>query len=325
MKQQTFIQQHEAVWQQVEQLIDHLEKPRKFKLDDQNSVQQFPDLYRKLCQHYAVASQRHYSPYLVNRLHHLVIRGHNRLYSIKAGWWRDFIDLLSRRFPRLLRDNALLFWLACALFYGPGLLAGVLTYSNADLIYSVMPESGVAQMEAMYDPANRQPGREAERESDTDFQMFGYYILNNISIGFRTFASGLLLGIGAGLILLYNGLVIGSVAGHLTQLGFTSTFWPFVSGHSSLELTAIVICGTAGLMLARAIFRPGHYSRRMALVREGRDAIVLVTGAAVMLLLAAFVEAFWSSSTTIPIAMKYIMSALLWMLVIAFLGLAGRR
>jgi hypothetical protein len=52
---------------------------------------------------------------------------------------------------------------------------------------------------------------------------------------------------------------------------------------------------------------------------------VLVIGAATMLLLAAFVEAFWSSSSVIPAALKYLVSALLWLLVIAFLSQAGRR
>ncbi len=36
--------------------------------------------------------------------------------------------------------------------------------------------------------------------------MFGYYIWNNISIGFRTFASGLLAGIGPILVLISNGV-----------------------------------------------------------------------------------------------------------------------
>jgi uncharacterized membrane protein SpoIIM required for sporulation len=325
MKQRRFIELHEAEWDEIDRLLAHHANPRKNPLKDNEALERFPALYRRLCQHYAVARQRHYSPHLVNQLHQLMIRGHNRLYSVRIGWWRNSSRLLTIRFPRMLRDNALQFWLACALFYLPGVLAGLLCYFNGDLIYSIMPEASVAQMEAMYDPNGDNPWREAGRESDTDFQMFGFYIKNNISIGFSTFASGLLLGIGSIFKLFYNGLVIGSVAGHLTQLGFTSTFWPFVSGHSALELTAIVICGTAGLMLARGIYRPGRDSRTEALKREGRDAIVLVIGAATMLLLAAFVEAFWSSSSVIPAALKYLVSALLWLLVIAFLSQAGRR
>lgn len=313
------------MWQRVEQLLRHLDAPRKHHLPDDLALEQFPVLYRQLCQHYAIARQRHYSPHLVDQLHRLVIRSHNYFYGVKSGWWRKTIELFAYRFPAVLRDNAGLFWLAAALFYLPGILLGLMTLFDDQIIYSIMAESQVSSMEAMYDPANQHVGRESGRESDTDFQMFGFYIFNNISIGFRTFASGLLLGIGSVLVLVYNGIVIGGVAGHLTRLGFTDTFWPFVSGHSSLELTAIIICGTAGLMLARAVFQPGPYSRIHALVLTGRDAIVLVSGAAIMLLLAAFVEAFWSSSPSLGNGIKYFAAALLWLLVIWFLAFSNRR
>ena len=46
-------------------------------------------------------------------------------------------------------------------------------------------------VEEMYNPANRTLG--SARESDTNWQMFGFYISNNIGVSFRTFASGLLI------------------------------------------------------------------------------------------------------------------------------------
>ena len=64
----------------------------------------------------------------------------------------------------------------------------------------------VAEMESMYDPANRSLGR--ERQSDTDLAMFGYYIANNIGIGFRTFAGGLLFGLGSMFFLGFNAMAV---------------------------------------------------------------------------------------------------------------------
>jgi uncharacterized membrane protein SpoIIM required for sporulation len=123
--------------------------------------------------------------------------------------------------------------------------------------------------------------------------------------------------------LLFNGIVLGAVAGHLTRLGFHDTFWPFVSGHGAFELTAIVICGAAGLMLGHAVLAPGQYTRTQALVRQGREAVQLVLGAAMMLLVAAFIEAFWSASL-VAIELKYTIAALLWGLVILYLSTVGR-
>jgi len=43
-----------------------------------------------------------------------------------------------------------------------------------------------------------------------------------------------------------------------------------------------------------------------------------------MLLVAAFVEAFWSSARWVPDEVKYGVGALCWLLVFAWLGLMGR-
>jgi len=71
--------------------------------------------------------------------------------------------------------------------------------------------------------------------------MFGFYVMNNVGIGFRSFASGIFLGLGSAVILVVNGLFIGAAARHLTRLSLGKTFWPFVVGRGALELTAITI------------------------------------------------------------------------------------
>jgi uncharacterized membrane protein SpoIIM required for sporulation len=176
----------------------------------------------------------------------------------------------------------------------------------------------------MYDPENPKIGREEERAGSTSTKMFGYYISNNIGIGFRIFASGILFGIGTVFFLFYNGIFMGAVAGHLTRLQYGETFWSFVSGHSAFELTAIVISGMAGLMLAHAVFSPGNYRRSHALQRVGREAITLVIGAGLMLTLAAFVEAYWSPTSLVSNQVKYVVGGCLWLLVVSYFSLAGR-
>src|SRR5690606_14326581 len=142
----------------------------------------------------------------------------------------------------------------------------------------------------MYDPAD--PTHRLGRESGTDMAMFGHYILNNISIGFRTFASGLLAGVGTAFVLVFNGVVFGVVAGHLQAIGHGDPFWRFVAGHSAPELVAIVIAGAAGLRLGLALLAPGRLRRVDALVEAGRIGAKLCLGILAMLLFAAFVEAF---------------------------------
>lgn len=318
MRQDLFEQRNSPLWEELAGLLGESSPP-----PGKEALLRFPRLYRRACNHYALARSRHYSPALVAQLHDLVLRGHQRLYRRRgARLWR-LIAFLGGGFPRAVRAHAAFIRLSAALFLLPGLLAGGFCYLQPELIYSILEEGQVADMEYMYDPANRKPGRTAGRDSATDFAMFGFYLRNNIGIGFRTFAGGILYGVGTVLLLLFNGVVIGGVAGHLTRIGYQDTFWPFVSGHGALELTAIVICGAAGLILAGAVVAPGRLPRTRALGEAAPEALQLVLGAAVMLLLAAFVEAFWSSSGAAP-AMKYSVAAVLWSAVALYLWRVGR-
>jgi len=189
-------------------------------------------------------------------------------------------------------------------------------------IYSILTPDVVASMEAMYEPSNTSIGRERGSESDT--MMFGFYIFNNTGIGFRTFATGLLFGIGSILTLVFNGLHIGSIAGHLTQIGYASTFWSFVSGHSAMELTAIVLSGAAGLKLGFSLLIPGRKSRYQALLDAAKVAVKIMAGAALMFFIAAFIEAYWSSTKAIIPDIKYAVGIIMWFLVIAYFVFVGR-
>ena len=324
MRQAQFEKEHNELWQAFEDYVSNLEGSRHNKASARVEDLDFSACYRKICSHYALAGSRNYSPALLERLHGLVLRGHPQLYRQHSAWgWRT-LHFIMQGFPRTVRVHSAYVWLSLLVFLLPALLVGIGCYLDGDLIYSIMDNQQVAGMESMYDPANRNPGRSVERASETDFVMFGYYIMNNIGIGFRTFAGGILLGIGTLVLLLFNGVVLGGVAGHLTRLGYQDTFWPFVSGHGAFELTAIVICGAAGLMLGHAILAPGQRTRLMALKQQARAALQLVMGAALMLVLAAFIEAFWSSSS-LPVTLKYTLAALFWLLVLFYLARMGRN
>lgn len=324
MKQRQFESANAPLWQEYRRLLERLEKGAKTQGPSAEAdPQRFPRLYRRICGHYALACSRGYSPGLIADLHDLAQRGYRHLYRRRTRLLRPVLGFMAGDFPRTLRRHARIFWLSMALLFLPTLVMGISTYRDAEIIYSLMDSAQVADLEEQYDPANRKPGRAHARQADTDFAMFGFYIMNNVGIGFRTFASGLILGVGAAFILVFNGLFIGAAAGHLTRLDYVDTFWTFVSGHGPYELTAIAISGAAGLLLGKALLAPGGRSRLAALRANARDAIVLVGGAALMLLLAAVVEAFWSSGGA-PGPLKYGVGIAGWVLVALYLTLAGR-
>jgi len=324
MNQNQFERTYQDQWTQFSQLLDVLESKSGNIAETDMGLEEFPAQYRKLCNHYGLVQARHYSPALVDRLHDLVLRGHRQLYKKKTNLTWAAINFIARDFPQTLRRNYVAFWLAFCLFYGPAAAVGIATYHNPVLIYSLMDENKVIGMESMYDPNNQKIGRSAERDAETDITMFGYYILNNISIGFRTFAGGIIFGVGAFFFLVFNGLMIGGVAGHLSHPPYVETFWQFVSGHGAFELTAIVICGAAGLLLGHSLICPGQYRRTDSLRLKAPTTLLLVIGAALMLVCAAFIEAFWSSSSLSP-TVKFSVAACNWILVILYLLFAGRK
>lgn len=321
MKQGQFEALYRAKWIQFEALTESLEGKQKTSAA-LSELTNFAPLYRQVCHFHALAKERQYSSYLVDKLGDLVIRGHQQLYRRKQPLVQQLLRFIVSDFPRLVRQEQGYFWLATALMYAPALLLFLATLWQPDLVYTMLNPEQVNQFEEMYNPANHTLG--SARESATNWQMFGYYISNNISVSFRTFASGLVWGLGSIFFLFYNGLIFGAVAGHLTNAGFTETFFTFVIGHGSFELTAIVISGAAGLKLGYHLLKPGNRTRVDALKQAGAVAIRLVYGVIIMLVIAAFIEAFWSSNNTLLAWQKTLVGGSLWLVVIAYLTLSGR-
>ena len=320
MKQSLFESRHQPQWQAFAEHLKQLEQG-KAKASD---VADFPHQYRRLCQHLALAQERGYSSYLVDPLQQLALRGHQQLYRHRSQLAANVLGFVLAGFPRLVREQWRFVLIASLLFFGSLVAIALLVYLFPDLIYSIVSAQQVAEMQGMYDPDASRLGRAAERASSEDWMMFGYYVMHNTGIAFQTFAAGLLFGLGSVFFLIFNGLVIGAVSGHLTEIGYGQTFWSFVIGHGAFELTAIALAGAAGLQLGWALIAPGQLTRGESLRRAARKSVQMLCGVMIFLLIAAFIEAYWSSTTAIAPWVKYLVGAALWLLVAGYLGLAGR-
>jgi uncharacterized membrane protein SpoIIM required for sporulation len=226
-------------------------------------------------------------------------------------------------FPRAVRAHAVYVWIATAVFVLPTIIIGFLVYSRPELILSVVDASTAASYEQMYSPDADSIGR--LRTADTDWAMFGFYIRNNVTVSFQCYAGGLFAGLGSLFYLAFNGAMAGAVGGYLTERGMASTFFSFVVTHGAFELTAIVLSGAAGLRIGHAVLAPKRRTRVQALVTAARESIVIVYGFAAMLLVAAAIEAFWSSARWLPHVVKYSVAAACWLAVICYFVFQGRR
>ena len=316
MRQEPFQRERETRWRAFEKTLDALETGG-------DPPEDFGRAYRAICQDTALARERGFGAGLVSRLERLTVRGHAVLYGTQAGGRRRALETLLE-FPRALRQEWRLLLLTALLFYGTGMASYVAVRADPDVVYTVLGGSQAATMEQMYDPDSDHMG--IANPPSGKLEMFGVYISNNVGIGFRCFASGIFFGIGSIFVLLFNGVVLGGVAGHLMNVGYGETFWPFVIGHGAFELNAILVCGMCGLRLGLSVTVPGRRRRVDSLRTAARGVLPLLYGGTVMLFIAAIIEAFWSANHDVwPHSLMYTVGAALWLLVVGTLSLAGRR
>jgi len=317
VNQELFTERGEKRWRAFEDRLKAIE------IDKKPGSRDFSLLYRSVCHDLALARQRLFDAHLIDRLNGLALRGHQHLYKTPTGGFSRVTDFCVRGLPIAIRAEVRFVLVAALLFYGSGMALALSIQWFPELVYSVLDPSMVASLEAMYDPESAHHLR--PRGYDSDAAMFGFYIRNNVTIGFRTFASGVFAGIGSLFFILYNGVVLGAVAGHLHHIGFGRTFSSFVIGHGALELQAIVLSAAAGLRLGWPILAPGHHRRLDALRLGAKRAVPLVYGAFGLFVGAAVLEAFWSSSVLVPHNVKYGVGAILWLLVGFYFVSPGRN
>lgn len=320
-----FEARHAADWESLEQQVALCLQARGWRRTSRPDVRgdELARLYRRVCEQLSLARERAYPSYMLERLERVTADAHQLIYQHGGSGSGALREFLLRGFPRCVRQHAGYVWLAALLFAAPALVTGFLVHARPELILSVVDAPTANQFEHMYSEAAESIGR--RREAGSDWTMFGFYIRNNIGVAFRCFAGGLFLGIGSIFFLVYNGALGGAVAGFLTERGLGATFYSFVATHAAFELVAIALSGAAGLRLGHALLAPGRRSRRASLVLATREVAPLIYGFVVLLIVAAAVEAFWSSAAWLPHGVKYAVAAACWAAVLGYLTLQGRR
>lgn len=317
-----FEAQYQSEWDELQSLLTRLRVGVR-KSDTPVSGERLASLYRRACEQLALARARSYPAHIVERLNQLTADAHQIIYQRQEFGFGRLKKMVAVDFPHAVRAHAAYVWLSAAVFLVPMIALGLLVYFNPELILSMVDPTTAAQFERMYSDDTEAIGR--LRDAGSDWAMFGFYIQHNIGISFQCFASGLFAGIGSLFFLAFNGAFLGGIAGYLTERGLSSTFYSFVVTHGAFELTAIVLSGAAGLRIGHALISPGRRSRREALVVAARESIVIVYGVAGLLLIAAAVEAFWSSARWIPLSLKYGVAAACWIMVLGYLWRQGRH
>ncbi|QLJ09190.1 MULTISPECIES: stage II sporulation protein M [Pseudoalteromonas] len=284
MKQTQFVKSNTQSWDEFKALCE-MERSESLPIH-------FPNLYRKICNDLAIAQSRQYSPILVEQINRLVQLGQKRLYLSRSNQFSELWHVARTAFPRALYENRVMLAVNLLAFWSLALIAFIWVRLDPDAAYTFLGQGTLLNIEKMYDPSGSV--QSAERGASQDLLMFGVYIYNNIGIAFQMFAGGVLFCVGAAFFLLFNSFYFGAIAAHIVNVGFEGPFFSFVITHGSFELTAIIIASAAGCRIGYALLNPGQFTRAYAIKQAAQKALPLIVGAFLMLVIAAFIEAFWS-------------------------------
>ncbi|MES2708907.1 MAG: stage II sporulation protein M [Verrucomicrobiota bacterium] len=317
MNQHRFETDNAPRWEETGHLVTLAEK-RQWTPE----LERLPALFRQLCADLSLAQHRMYGAKLCGELNRLVLRARNVLSRSGTGETGGTGGSLWATFPRAVRREWRLLIVNMLLFWVPFLAFIAAAHYNERWIFAVLKDQDMSNLDRMYGQENA--GAFLRDKFGSDFGMFGFYVYNNISIGLRTIAGGVLATVGAVFSTALQGVLLGASFGYVHYSGNTERFYPFVAGHSSFELMGLILCGVAGTRLGMAVIHPGVLSRAEALKVTARRALPIIYGGPLLVLLAAFVEGFWSASSAPP-ELKLAVGAALWLLLAAYLLLAGRE
>ncbi len=133
-----------------------------------------------------------------------------------------------------------------------------------------------------------------------EVDMFLGITINNLFVAFYTFILGVIMSVGTLAFLLYNGIMVGSFQYFFVEQGLFRESFLTIWMHGTLEISAIVIAGSAGIVMGNGLVFPGTYSRLQSFQVSARRAIKIMLGITPIFVFAAFIEGFLTRYTDLP-------------------------
>ncbi len=279
MKEIQFIRYNIEKWERLETMAGDL---AAYSPDD------IADAYKEVTADLAFA-YTHYpssrvTPYLngiASVLHRAIYRNRRERWSRVVTFWTHEVPMEMYASRRMLALSLVVFLLS--------VLVGVVSQAADSEFCRVILGDGYVDMSL----DNIAAGRPMDvYSSQSEAPMFLGITLNNVMVAFRVFAFGILTPFGAGWQLFCNGVMMGCFMTFFAQHGLLTDAFLAVMLHGTLELSAIVVAGAAGLTLGCGLLFPGTYPRGVALRRSARRGVKIAVGTVPVFVVAGFIESF---------------------------------
>jgi uncharacterized membrane protein SpoIIM required for sporulation len=313
-----WLQERRPVWQRLEAIVDALYRrgPRRTPAHD---VVELTELYQAACADLARLRAASDDPAIIGPLNRLITRAHGQIYRGGAsGAWRLGHFFLVQ-YPRLFRQT----WKFTAASFLVSAAATLMAYSTVQQ----SPQT-VADILGGADREFR-----GTKTVDDIRERFGhggnpllssFVIVNNVKVALAAFALGITFGVGTIYMLVFNGAMLGGIAGAFAKSGIGRQLWMVLLPHGALELSAVVVAGGAGLLLGYSLWCPGRRTRRRALREEAIRAMQLAVGLVPAFAVAGVFEGFVTPSDAILEPLKVFLGVAVAVVFWLYLLLAGR-
>lgn len=240
-------------------------------------------------------------------LHRLVGWGYSVLYAQpplqRLKFWNFIARLIWRDFPAAVIAHLPFCLLAAIALFGSAILTTFVILWRSEVAMSWLGEE---MMLILQEVAQRhKPGHDWLPLMGRPFA-FWLILLNNWRVALMGFGAGVIAMVPSLYVLFVNGKLVGGVIAVSHQFGTMGELLGFVLPHGVIELPAFCIAAAAGLAMGYRWLCPGDLTRWAAMVEAGRKSVPLLLGALLMLLYAAFIEAFFSPHEKIPAPAKWL-------------------
>lgn len=290
LKSATFRAEREGAWRELEGLVARLEKGGVRALSPPE-LARLPALYRGALSSLSVARAISLDRNVLDYLESLSGRAYLAVYGTRRHLREALADFALRRFPRAVRAHGSHLAVAVALLAIGAVTGFALTTADAERFHAFV---GSAYAQGRGPASSTESLREvlyAKRDAATLLKTFSMFLFqHNARIGLLAFAVGFAGAVPSALLLFTNGLILGAFGALYSSRGLALDFWGWILPHGVTELTAVALCGAAGLALGQALLFPGREQRLAGLARRGREASVVALGAVGLFFVAALIE-----------------------------------
>ncbi|MFJ6935794.1 stage II sporulation protein M [Streptomyces sp. NPDC101132] len=279
-----FVTAHQAEWQRLEHLLRRGRKLTGAEADELIA------LYQRTATHLSLIQSSAPDPMLTGRLTQLVARARATVTGTRRATWRDAARFFTEGFPAAVYRSRR-WWVPTALLsIAVGALIGWWIAAHPEVQAAIGAPTELREM-------TRPGGAYETYYSSHPATSFAAQVwTNNARAAAMCLVLGAFLGLPVLWILFQNMLNLGVAIGLMGSAGRLDTLLGLLLPHGLLELTAVFVAAGTGLRLGWTVIDPGPRTRRVALAEQGRAALGMAMGLAVVLFLSGIIEAFVTPS-----------------------------